>query len=150
MGKSIIIMEQVRQKSWFGRNWLWVLPVGGCLGVILLFIFGIGAAFFGVSKIIKESAPYEYAVESAKDNVDVQKALGTSIDTDGLFEGNITINNSTGEADLKIPIKGEKGKGTIVVLAEKDDEGWQYEKLYVVIKETQEKINLLEKTMEGN
>ncbi|WP_298900819.1 cytochrome c oxidase assembly factor Coa1 family protein [uncultured Psychroserpens sp.] len=143
-------MEQIRQKSWFGRNWLWVLPVGGCLGVILLFIFGIGAAIFGVSKIIKESAPYEYAVESAKDNNEVQLALGESIDTDGLFQGNITINNSTGEADLKIPIKGEKGEGVIVVLAEKDNEGWQYEKLYVVIKDTQEKINLLKKTMEGD
>ncbi|WP_298893208.1 cytochrome c oxidase assembly factor Coa1 family protein [uncultured Psychroserpens sp.] len=143
-------MEHVRQKSWFGRNWLWVLPVGGCLGVILLFVFGIGAAIFGVSKIIKESAPYEYAVESAKSNGDVQDALGEVIDTDGLFEGNITINNSTGEADLKIPIKGEKGKGIIVVLAEKDDEGWQYEKLYVLIKETQEKINLLEKSIEGD
>ncbi|WP_298754097.1 cytochrome c oxidase assembly factor Coa1 family protein [uncultured Psychroserpens sp.] len=143
-------MEHVRQKSWFGRNWLWVLPVGGCLGVILLFVFGIGAAIFGVSKIIKESAPYEYAVEAAKSNSDVQLALGEAIDTDGLFEGNITINNSTGEANLKIPIKGEKGKGTIVVLAEKDDEGWQYEKLYVLIKETQEKINLLEKSMEGD
>ncbi|MCD2258013.1 cytochrome c oxidase assembly factor Coa1 family protein [Psychroserpens luteolus] len=143
-------MEHVRQKSWFGRNWLWVLPVGGCLGVILLFVFGIGAAIFGVSKIIKESEPYEYAVEAAKSNSDVQLALGEAIDTDGLFQGNMTLNNSTGEADIRIPIKGENGKGTIVVLAEKNGDDWTYEKLYVIIKQTQEEINLLEKSMEGD
>ncbi len=45
-------MENAQQKSWFGRNWRWVLPVGGCLTVILLFVFGIGALFFGVSVTI--------------------------------------------------------------------------------------------------
>nr|WP_321232652.1 cytochrome c oxidase assembly factor Coa1 family protein [uncultured Psychroserpens sp.] len=143
-------MEDVSKKNWFGRNWLWVLPVGGCLTVILLFIFGVGAAIFGVANIIKGSAPYEYAVEAAKDNTEVQLALGEAIDTDGVFEGNITINNSTGEADLKIPIKGDKGKGTIVIVAEKEGDDWVYETLYVRIKATQEKINLLDKSMEGN
>lgn len=143
-------MENGRQKSWFGRNWLWVLPLGGCLGVILLFVFGVGAVFFGVSKIIKESAPYEYAVNEATHSINVKEKLGNVIETDGLFEGNITINNSTGEADLKIPIKGPKGKGTIIVVAEKYGDDWVYEKLYVLIKETQEEINLLDQVMEGD
>ncbi|WP_460220598.1 cytochrome c oxidase assembly factor Coa1 family protein [Psychroserpens sp. MEBiC05023] len=143
-------MESVRQKGWFSRNWLWVLPVGGCLGVILLFVFGIGAAIFGVSKIIKESAPYEYALNEASNNIEVQRALGEMIETDGLFEGNLTINNSSGVADIKIPIKGNKGEGKIVVFAQKYSDDWTYEKLYVIIKDTQEEINLLDKSMEGN
>ena len=50
-------MEAQKQKSWFGRNWPWIIPVGGCLTVILFFVFGIGAIFFGVSKVMKNSAP---------------------------------------------------------------------------------------------
>ncbi|OUR98202.1 hypothetical protein A9Q86_14200 [Flavobacteriales bacterium 33_180_T64] len=142
-------MEDVRKKNWFGRNWLWALPVGGCFTVILLFVFGLGAVFFGVSKIIETSTPYEYALHAAQSNSAVQNSLGKDIDTDGVFEGNLTFNNDSGEANFRIPIKGEKGKGTIVVIAERENDEWVYEKLYVLIKKTQEEINLKDKNMEG-
>jgi len=38
--------EHTQQKNWFVRNWLWVVPVGGCLTIILLFVLGVGAIFF--------------------------------------------------------------------------------------------------------
>ena len=37
------------QKSWIARNWPWALPVGccsGCLVLVLLFVFGVGATIF--------------------------------------------------------------------------------------------------------
>ncbi len=142
-------MEVQNQKSWWGRNWPWVLPVGGCLTVILLLVFGVGAIFFGVSNALKNSTPYEYAVELASNHPEVIATLGDDIETDGMFSGNISLNNGAGEADLKIPIKGYKGKGTLVVLGEKYDDEWIYEELYVLIKENGEKINLLDKTLEG-
>lgn len=39
-------MSEQGQKSWFGRNWLWFIPLTGCLGFILLIVLGLGAAFF--------------------------------------------------------------------------------------------------------
>ena len=142
-------METVKQKSWFGRNWPWVIPVGGCLTVILLFVFGVGAAIFGVSKALKNSTPYAYAIELASDHPEVAAALGENIESDGMFKGDISLKNNNGHADLKIPIKGEKGKGTIVLKGDKFDGVWTYETLYIVIKDTQEEINLLDKTLEG-
>jgi hypothetical protein len=142
-------MEDVKQKSWFGRNWPWVLPVGGCLTIILLFVFGVGAVIFGVSNAITSSAPYEYAVEQASHHPDVIAALGENIETDGIMQGNISLENSDGgRVDISIPIKGSKGKGSVAVKGEKVDGTWHYESLYVIIKETQESINLLEKTLE--
>jgi hypothetical protein len=142
-------MEDVKQKSWFGRNWPWVLPVGGCLTIILLFVFGVGAVIFGVSNAITSSAPYEYAVEQASHHPDVIAALGENIETDGIMQGNISLENSDGgRVDISIPIKGSKGKGSVTVKGEKVDGTWHYESLYVIIKETQESINLLEKTLE--
>ncbi|AXT18772.1 hypothetical protein D7030_05945 [Flavobacteriaceae bacterium AU392] len=138
-----------RKKSWFGRNWPWVIPVGGCLTIILLFVFGIGAAIFGVTKLITNSTPYSYALELAKDDSNVISILGDPIETNGIMSGSLSFENNDGEVDIKIPIKGPNGEGSIIVIGEKYDGEWIYEKLYVLIKETNEKINLLEKALEG-
>lgn len=142
-------MEEVKQRSWWSRNWPWVVPVGGCLTLIILGIAGIGGIFFGVTKMIKNSTPYEYALEQAKENEDVINALGSPIDTYSIMEGNISLSNDDGEADIKIPIEGPKGQGTVIVVAKKYSGEWTYEELFVFIKETKEKINLLDKSLEG-
>ena len=142
-------METVEQKSWIGRNWLWVIPVGGCLTVIMFFVFGIGAAIFGVSNALISSTPYAYAIQLANDNPAVIAVLGKDIESDGMFKGDISLKNNEGHADLKIPVEGEKGKGTLVVKGEKYDGDWTYEELYIIIKDTQESINLLDKSLEG-
>lgn len=141
--------QTLQQKSWFSRNWIWVVPVSGCLMIILLLVFGIGAAIFGVTKIISNSTPYEYAVEQAKEHPKVVEILGEPIDTNGIMQGNISIKNSNGEADIRIPIKGPNGEANIIVKAEKYDDHWNYEELYVLISETNEKINLLNQSLEG-
>lgn len=138
------------QKSWFGRNWPWVLPVGGCLTIILLFIFGVGAAIFGVSEALKGSEPYEYAVEEAKHSEALIAVIGEPVQTDGFMEGTVNFKNNSGRVDIKIPLRGPNGAATIEVKGTKEDGVWTYEKLYVIIKETNEKINLLEKNLEGN
>lgn len=145
----IILMEGTRQKSWFGRNWPWLIPVGGCLTVIVLLVLGVGTLFFGVSKMFTSSGPYEYAMESAKNNNEVVAILGEPIETDGIISGSISLDNDDGKADFKIPIKGPNGKARIVVVGTKTYGEWEYESLYVLIKETREEINLLEKSLEG-
>ncbi|CAM1350975.1 cytochrome c oxidase assembly factor Coa1 family protein [Tenacibaculum insulae] len=138
-------MSEQQQKSWFGRNWLWFVPVSGCLGFILLIVMGVGAAVFSVSKMITNATPIEYAIEQAVKNKEVTHFLGESIEKYGIPSGEISINNNDGEVDFSIPIQGNKGKGTLIVRGIKVDGTWSYEDLYVVIKETEEEINLLEK-----
>jgi len=142
-------MKAQKQKSWLGRNWLWLLPVSGCLTVILLFVFGVGAIFLGVTKALKNATPYEYALELAKNNNEVIRALGDPLDTAGILSGNISLNDDGGNVDFKIPLKGSNGKGSLVVIGKKIDGEWVYEELYVLIKETNEQINLLDKVLEG-
>ncbi len=141
--------EHIPQKSWFGRNWIWVVPLGGCLTIIVLFVFGIGAAIFGVSKMFTGSTPYKYAIEQATTNPRVIELLGNPVETAGMMQGKISTTNNSGEVNITIPLKGSKGKGSVTVIGTKEDGEWSYEKLYVLIKDTQEKINLLEKTLEG-
>lgn len=152
-------MEVIQNKSWFQRNWPWVVPAGccgcGCLGFILIFVFGIGAAFFGVSSIIdkaskkiENSTPVSYAKEKAFNHPEVIKHLGDSIKMYGIPSGEISLNNNDGRVDFSIPIKGNLGFATIIVRGIKVDGNWVYEDLYVIIKDTQQQINLLQKTLQ--
>ncbi|MDO6812695.1 cytochrome c oxidase assembly factor Coa1 family protein [Tenacibaculum soleae] len=148
------MMREQKQKSWFGRNWGWVVPVGGCgcgcIGLILLFVFGIGAAFFGISEIITNATPVEHAIKQAEKNKKVRSFLGEPIEKYGIPSGNISINNNDGDVDFSIPISGPNGKGTLIVRGIRTNGEWIYEDLYVRIKETHEEINLLaqEKVLE--
>ena len=141
--------EHIPQKSWFGRNWIWAVPLGGCLTLIVLFIFGIGATIFGVSKLLTNSNPYKYAIEQAATDARVIEILGEPVETTGLMQGNISTTNNSGKANFTIPLKGPNGKGSVTTKGTKEDGIWTYEELYVLIKETNEKINLLDKALEG-
>ncbi|WP_299132202.1 cytochrome c oxidase assembly factor Coa1 family protein [uncultured Tenacibaculum sp.] len=142
-------MADQEQKSWFSRNWLWFIPVSGCLGIILLFIVGIGAAFFGVSNLLNNVAPIEYGIEKATENKKVINLLGEPIEKTGIPNGNISLTNDDGTVDFSVPIKGSKEEGFLIIKGIKTNGEWTYEELYVRIKSTQEKINLLEKALEG-
>jgi hypothetical protein len=137
------------QKSWFKRNWIWAIPGCGCLTIILLIVFGVGAAFFGVTNLIENSSPHNHAVEKAINNPKLIAELGDSIETMWMMNGSIALENDNGTANYNIALKGSQGKGTLFVIAEKMEGEWVYEELYVIIKETQEKINLLDQSLEG-
>ena len=147
--KNSFMEEQVVQKSWFKRNWMWFVPTLGCGTLIILGIFGIGALFFGVTKMISGSTPAQYAVEQASQNERVIELLGTLIEQKGMTTGSINFKNGSGDADLQIPIQGPKGKAVIYIVGEKFADTWTYSRLLVKIKGSQERINLLEKVLEG-
>jgi len=138
--KNNAMNEHIQQKSWFRRNWLWVVPVGGCLTIILIFIFGIGAAIFGVTQLFTESAPYTHALEQASNDSRVITLLGDRIESDGIMQGNISFKNNNGQANITIPIKGSKGLGSVTIIGEKEDGTWTYSTFFVTIKKTKQKV----------
>ncbi len=142
-------MTQSHQKNWFGRNWLWFIPLSGCLGIIFLFVFGIGAAIFGVTKIISDLSPVSYALEKVNNNKEAILVLGNNIDDNGFPQGNINIQNENGEVDFEIPIKGDKGEGILILKGIRVNEKWVFEELYIRIKGKQQRIDLLEKALES-
>lgn len=141
---------QAPQPGWWSRNWKWFLPTGCCLGsliglVLAIVVFGIGifGLITGVSKVLKSTEPYQTAVAQARANEKVVSALGTPIE-DGFPQGSVNTNNDGGDADLKIPITGPKGKGTIHVAGYKSDGKWIYSRMLVIVDGTGEKIYLIE------
>jgi hypothetical protein len=134
-------MEEETQKSWFSRNWGWVLG-GGCLSLIIVVIIVIAGVFYKVSDAIQESEPYSHAFSQASTNKSVIAFLGEPIETNGMGTTNYNYINGTKTVSLSIPIKGPKDEGNIVVEAEKLNNEWAYYELYVKIDGETEIINL--------
>lgn len=140
-------MEVQRQKSWFGRNWGWVLG-GGCLSIIVVVVLAIGGIIYKVSDAVKGSEPYTHAYAKTIENEKVIEFLGVPIETNGMGSTSYKYGNGSTTAELTIPIKGPKDEGNIIVSAEKINDEWTYNSLYVKIDGETETINLLETDLE--
>lgn len=127
--------ELVEYPSWWKRNWKWAVPVGGCLSLIVVFIVFIGSVFYGVTAVLEESQPFEYALETINQDEEITNALGSPIVKDGMIQGSYNNNNGIKTADMKIPVSGSKGSGTLFVKATGKDDNWTYDIIRVEIKD---------------
>ncbi|AUC83097.1 cytochrome c oxidase assembly factor Coa1 family protein [Lacinutrix sp. Bg11-31] len=137
-------MENTEQKSWFSRNWGWLLG-GGCLSIIVVVVLVIVGAFYKISNSISGSEPYTYAFSQAIENQEVIGFLGEPIESDGMGSTSYKNTNGKSTVSLTIPIKGSIDEGEIIVEAEKINNEWAYNTLYVKIDGESELIYL-----EGN
>lgn len=132
-----------QKTHWWGRNWKWFVPTG-CLGILLLgatFVCLIISVIFGA---MKSSDAYKAALAKAKADPRVIEALGSPIEAGFLVSGNASVNGSSGNADLTIPISGPDGKGTIYCVASKFAGKWTFSKLVVEVGKAGERIDLTE------
>lgn len=135
--------EIEEQPSWWKRNWKWVVPAGGCLTILILIVAFIATVFFGATKMMSGSEPYQDSLTKAQNNEQVIELLGQPIETVGIMQGSINFSNSSGDADIRIPIKGPTGTAIIYVVGEKQNDVWIYSEQEVRVEENNEVINLL-------
>jgi len=135
--------NQTQKKSWFKRNWPWVVPVGGCLTLIVIFFVFIGTAIFGVSKMFTGSEPYKDGLDKVQRDEYVVQQLGEPIETNGIMSGSLKLENDEGTVDISIPIKGPDGEGKLFIVGSKENDQWTYSEMYVIIEETNEQVDLL-------
>jgi hypothetical protein len=133
---------QEPQKSWWGRNWIWVVPLG-CLTPFLL-IGGCAALvfFFVVPQAMQMSEPYIHAVRQAQSNQEVKAILGEPIQVRFVPNGQFDIKNQTGKANFSLSISGPKKSGTIYVVATETDGKWEYSKLEFAPEGSDKRIDL--------
>lgn len=138
-------MEEIEErKGWFGRNWKWVVPTGGCLLIIVLLIVFAGSLFFGITSMMSDSQAYQDSMEAAQKNEALVELIGEPIETNGHNGGSLNYNNGIKSAELNIPIKGPNGEATIFVVGEGINDVWTYQTMEVHIKDSREIIDLLE------
>jgi hypothetical protein len=97
-----------------------------------------------IGAIMKSSDAYKIAVARARADPRVLTAIGSPLKEGWLITGNINVNNTSGRAEIAIPISGPQSKATIYVNASKAESEWHYSTLVVEIKNTRERIDLQE------
>ena len=140
-------MEPHQPEGWFRRNWAWIVPLGlGCVGCIVL-VVGIVAvgAFFTFDTLKSSVDPLrQEALDRVRAHPDIISALGEPIEVGWLFRGHVNVSDSTGEADVEVPISGSKGKGTVYLKAVREDGEWRLERLEIAIEGAEGRIDLLQ------
>ena len=132
-------------RGWWSRNWKWVVAIG-CLTPLLL----MGACVAGIAWLavgaIRSSEPYTTALDRARTNPEVAERLGTPIEPKWWVTGNVSVDDNSGTASFKIPIRGPKGEGVIDVSASQSGgDNWTYNRMEVETS-SGSRINLLEET----
>ncbi|MFV0176112.1 cytochrome c oxidase assembly factor 1 family protein [Empedobacter falsenii] len=95
-----------------------------------------------MNRLTSNSDVMKHAMNIINHNPEIRQKLGTDIETDGMYKGNISISNNKGEANITVPIKGTKGTGSAIIVGKKEFDKWIYEKIAVQIDETGEVIQI--------
>lgn len=140
-------MNMPRERTWWDRNWKWLVPLG-CLTVVLLIVGFVTATMFFAFSMMKSSDAFKLAFAKAQASPMVVETLGEPIKSGLIVSGNINVNGPAGAADLAIPISGPKGDGTVYLKATKSMGEWTFEELVVKIEGTGERIDLLAEAAE--
>lgn len=116
----------------------WIEPPGlskrGKLGigtlatasVVVLFVIPL---FFGVDAMMRSSDAYKLTMNTAQASPCVTNALGSPLEPGWMMGGSITESSIEGSAELSIPVRGPKGKGSLDVQAKKLNGNWRIDSL---------------------
>src|SRR5687767_11579148 len=107
-------MNPPERKGWFGRNWKWFVPAG-CLSVIVIAGAIVAAIVYFAFGAMKSSYAYQEAMTRTRANADAIRELGEPIESGWMISGSIKLNDSSGKADLSIPVSGPKKSGKVYV-----------------------------------
>jgi hypothetical protein len=125
--------------DWWGRNWKWFMPLAATVAVV-----AIGGFVATIMGFIKSSDAYTGALARARSAPAVVDAIGTPIKDAYFVSGNISVNGTTGAADLAIPVTGPKGGASVFVQASKRLGVWHFDHMFVQVDATQQRIDLSE------
>ncbi len=128
-----------------GRPRRGVFAIGGLLAGLAfaaLVVGCIAAIALLINTGFKSSAVYQEAMQAAQSNPRVIAVLGEPIREGFPIMGSIETAGLSGEADLRIPIRGPEGRGMLQASARRQGGVWVYYTLAVYIPSTGEVIHL--------
>ena len=137
------------QKNWMQRNWPWVIPLGGCLTLVIVISFFIGSAYFGVKEFFTDftdqvtaTMPIDEAMKRIDDYPYLQETLGAPISAGETGMTNLQILNGARKSSSQTPLSGTKGTAILHLVGEKKGEEWNFSEMYVVLDATGEEVDL--------
>jgi hypothetical protein len=143
--------ELIEQKSWWKRNWKWLVPVSGIVlfSLVIFFSSGMGGIGADLAKAYADTELYDNALEKVKSDKRITELLGEiePIDKMAILEGQVKYSNENKTVNSTIRILGDKGKARMDISADRIKNEWNYTKINVRIKnppELKQTIEILE------
>ena len=127
--------------NWWSRNWKWFVPAG-CVTMVLLCVLFVAGIIGVVFASLRNSDVVRQSIALAERNPEVALTLGSPLKPGWLVSGSISLNGSSGNADVSIPVSGPRGKGTIYCVARKSAGQWTYDKLEIELPNHAEHVPL--------
>jgi hypothetical protein len=124
---------------WLHRHWPWAVAIWGSLqiaGVICLFVFGVMAA-------MGNSDAAKLALSTARSSTYLTSEIGTLVEPGLFIFGNINVTPTEGQADLRIPISGPHGSGTLYCVSHKAAGVWALDLLQFATSDEAPRLDLL-------
>lgn len=137
--------EMESSKSGSKKTLLWVIlgvigASAACVIAIVVFAGGIVGVVFGA---IRSSEVYQLAVDRAVNDSRVVQALGEPVETGFFTTGSIEVEGASGSANIGIPLKGARDRGTLHVSAVKEGGQWRFVLLELELPGQPRRIDLL-------
>lgn len=115
---GLSVTEQPPGLSKKGKVWV-------ASGIAATFALYFCCLLFAVESIVRSSEVYQMTLRGAADSPCVAAELGSPLTPGWMVTGGTEESIESGSANLNIPVRGPKGKGSLEMLAEKRDGVWE-------------------------
>ena len=93
--------------------------------IAVVILTGTGYAFWIFVLQFRAQDPARIAAREALSSDVVMRSIGQPMNVGPFIRGNLVSSNGSGTADLIIPIRGPKGKGTLLEWAQESSGKWR-------------------------
>jgi hypothetical protein len=101
------------------------------------------ALYLGIASVMEDSEPYRTAMARAAASPAVVEKLGAPLARDGMVQGQLNFSGDSGRVDIRFPVKGPKGPGTLFIAGTQSGGKWSYSTLEIRLPGGQGAIPLL-------
>lgn len=140
--------ELIEQKSWWKKNWKWLIPLSGISLFIALTLFSSSVTEIGVDLVraYSDTELYNNALKEVKSDKRIIELLGEiePIDKLAILEGEVRYSNNKKTVNSSIRVIGTKGKAKMDISANLVNNSWDYQKINIRIKKPIENRQTIE------
>jgi predicted negative regulator of RcsB-dependent stress response len=138
--------ELSTEKSWWKRNWKWLLPL---FAIILFFILIINSNLNSLGDLAQsysDPSLYQNAINQANKNDEVTARFGKidPVDKVAVLEGSSTYSNNNSTVNITFRVSGKTQNGKMDLTAVKNGKNWEYKKIIIRLKKNTEVIKVIE------
>lgn len=131
------------RKGWWQRHWKWAMPLSVLMSAIV-FVAGAVGLFSLSMRPLRDNDAYRVALAAAQADDRLVADLGQPIEPRWWVTGTASTNaDGGGEAALRIPIEGPRGKGNLFAMASRERGEWRFYTLFAILDGSGRSVDLM-------